>query len=137
MWSWSILMRLNLISKGDCYSVMNRLMNGLLISFGDEPPPVVAASRCLVGSPPPQLSFFFPSYIISPLLLFSPGFPSSLFHRPPPTQFLKRNGGKTRFQNDDTTTFTIITMAALINFSPSEVDRWTRSHSGIKAKKKP
>jgi hypothetical protein len=59
MWSWSILMRLNLISKGDCYSVMNRLMNGLLISFGDEPPPVVAASRCLVGSPPHNSPSFF------------------------------------------------------------------------------
>ena len=64
MWSYSIVMRLNLISKGDCYSVMNRLMNGLLISFGDEPPPPRRCSFSLPGwSSPSTFSYIFCAWI--------------------------------------------------------------------------
>ena len=65
---------------------MNRLMNGLLISFGDEPPPGAAAAASMG---PLILSLSLSLYLWFPLFC------------PPLTQFLKN--GENSFPNDDTT----------------------------------
>ena len=56
----------------------------------------------------------------------------SLFHRPPPTQFLKRNG-ENSFSNDDTTTFTLL-LQQLSSISSRRRQTDGRSHSDIKVK---